>query len=74
MTEDQELKGVQTMFTDEGVMAWMEEHQMELRQSVSGQHFLYWSLGDRICGRSGSSCRWICSPIVAAEWTSWTLG
>lgn len=36
MTEDQELKGVQTMFTDEGVMAWMEEHQMELRQSVSG--------------------------------------
>ena len=45
MTEDQELKGVQTMFTDEGVMAWMEEHQMELRQSVSGQHFLYWSLG-----------------------------
>jgi hypothetical protein len=45
MTEDQELKGVQTMFTDEGVMAWMEEHRMELRQSVSGQRILYWSLG-----------------------------
>ena len=45
MTEDQELKGVQTMFTDEGVMAWMEEHRMELKQSVSGQRILYWSLG-----------------------------
>jgi hypothetical protein len=45
MTEDQELKSVQTMFTDEGVMAWMEEHRMELRQSVSGQRILNWSLG-----------------------------
>ena len=25
-------------------MAWMDEHVDELRRSVSGQHFLYWSL------------------------------
>jgi len=44
MTESQESKGVPPMFTDERVLAWMEEHLTELRQSVSGQRFLYWSL------------------------------
>jgi len=45
MTEDQESKGISQMFTDEWTLAWMEEHLKELRQSVSGQYFLYWSLG-----------------------------
>lgn len=44
MTEGQESKGVPPMFTDERVMEWMEEHLTELRQSVSGQRILYWSL------------------------------
>jgi hypothetical protein len=44
MPDNQESKGVPPMFNDERVLAWMEEHQMELRQSVSGQRFLYWSL------------------------------
>jgi len=44
MTEDQESKSVPPMFTDERVLAWMEEHVMELRQSVSGQRILYESL------------------------------
>ena len=44
MTEDQESKGVPPMFTDEWALAWMEEHVTELKQSVTGQHFLYWSL------------------------------
>ena len=44
MTEDQESKNVPPMFADEYMLAWMDEHVMELRQSVSGQHFLYWSL------------------------------
>jgi hypothetical protein len=30
---------------DPAVRAWFEEHQMEMRRNVSGQHFLYWSLG-----------------------------
>ena len=33
------------MSPDEWAQAWMEEHKMALRQSVSGNHFLYWSLG-----------------------------
>jgi hypothetical protein len=53
MAEDEELKDVQatfnkdvqSMFNDEWVMAWMEEHKMDLRKSVSGQSILYWSLG-----------------------------
>jgi hypothetical protein len=45
MTENQESKAVPSMFDDKYVLEWMEEHQMELKQSVSGQHFLYWSLG-----------------------------
>ena len=44
MTEDQESKGVAAMFADEQVQAWMEEHLAELKQSISGQRFLYWSL------------------------------
>ena len=44
MTEDQESKGVAAMFADEQVQAWMEEHLTELKQSISGQRFLYWSL------------------------------
>ena len=44
MTEDQKSKGVSPMFTDEWTLAWMEEHLTELRQSVSGQRILYWSL------------------------------
>ena len=44
MTEGQESKGVPPTFTDERVLAWMEEHLTELRQSVSGQHILYQSL------------------------------
>jgi len=44
MTEVQESKGVPPMFSDERVVAWMEEHEAELKQSVSGQRILYWSL------------------------------
>ncbi len=45
MDEKQKSKDVQSMFTDEYVQAWMEEHLMDLKQSVSGQRILYWSLG-----------------------------
>ena len=44
MTKGNELKSVPPMFTDERVLAWMEEHVTELRQSVSGQRILYQSL------------------------------
>ena len=44
MSEDQESKGIPPMFTDERVLAWMDEHVTELEQSVSGQRILYWSL------------------------------
>ncbi len=44
MTESQESKDVPPEFTDERVLAWMEEHMTELRQSVSGQRILYVSL------------------------------
>jgi len=44
MTEGPESKGVPSMFADERTLAWMEEHVTELRQSVSGQRILYWSL------------------------------
>jgi hypothetical protein len=43
-TKRQESKEVQSMFTDERVLEWMEEHVTELRQSVSGQRILYESL------------------------------
>ncbi len=44
MTESQGSKSIEAMFTDEWTRAWMEEHLPELRQSVSGQRILYWSL------------------------------
>ena len=44
MTDGNESKSVSSMFTDEHVLAWMEEHVTELRQSVSGQRILYESL------------------------------
>jgi uncharacterized membrane protein (DUF485 family) len=44
MTEGQEPKGVSPELTDEWVLTWMEEHQAELRQTVSGQRILYTSL------------------------------
>ena len=44
MTEAQQSKGIPPMFADEGVQEWMEGHVAELRQSVSGQYYLYWSL------------------------------
>ena len=44
MTESQESKVIPPMFTDERVLAWMEEHLPELKQSVSGQRILYTSL------------------------------
>src|SRR5262245_11986738 len=44
MTEGNESKSVQPLFTDERVLEWMEEHITELRQSVSGQRILYESL------------------------------
>jgi putative copper export protein len=44
MTEGQESKDVQSLFTDKWVLAWMEEHLTELRQSASGQRLLYQSL------------------------------
>ena len=44
MTDDQESNSVSSMFTDERVLAWMEEHVTELRHSVSGQRILYESL------------------------------
>jgi len=44
MNKSQESKEVSASFNDKGVQAWMEEHLMELRQSVSGQRILYQSL------------------------------
>src|SRR5262245_16117235 len=44
MTEGNESKSVPSLFTDERVLEWMEEHVAELRQSVSGQRILYESL------------------------------
>ncbi len=44
MTEDQKPKGISTMFSDERVVAWMEEHLGELRQSVLGPRIQYGSL------------------------------
>jgi ABC-type molybdate transport system permease subunit len=44
MAENQELKGIVSMFADERAAAWMEEHLPELGQYVSGQRLLYQSL------------------------------
>ncbi len=43
MTEGEQSK-VPAWLTDEGALAWMDEHANELRQSVSGQHFRNWTL------------------------------
>jgi hypothetical protein len=45
MTEDHESKSIPPELYDERALAWMKEHVTELRQSVSGQRILYWSLG-----------------------------
>ena len=45
MTEDHESKSIPSEFSDERALAWMEDHVAELKQSVSGQRILYWSLG-----------------------------
>ena len=45
MTEGRQSKDVPTWLTEEWALAWMEEHETQLRQFISGQHFLYWSLG-----------------------------
>jgi len=44
MTEDQKPKDIASMFADEWTLEWTKEHLPELRQSVSGQRFLYQSL------------------------------
>ncbi len=44
MTGDQETNRVSAMFSDEEVLAWMEEHEAEMRRYVSGQRILYQSL------------------------------
>jgi len=44
MTKSPEPKGRSPMFADERVLAWMEGHLPELRQSVFGQRLLYQSL------------------------------
>ncbi len=44
MTGNQGSKDLQAMFADEQVVAWMEAHLAELKQSISGQRYLYWSL------------------------------
>jgi hypothetical protein len=45
MTEAPEAKGVPTEFRDDRVLAWMGENLADLKRSVIGQRFLYWSLG-----------------------------
>jgi hypothetical protein len=44
MAEAKESKSVQSMFNDERVLEWMEEHVTELRHTVSGPRILYESL------------------------------
>src|SRR5215510_15627995 len=44
MTEANESKSVQSMFNDERVLEWMEEHVTELRHTASGPRILYESL------------------------------
>ncbi len=45
MAESQGSKGGPEWLADEQAQAWMEAHLANLKQSASGQHFLYWSLG-----------------------------
>ncbi len=44
MTKNHESKTIPPMFADERAQEWMEAHLTELKQSVSGQRFLYQSL------------------------------
>lgn len=44
MTESHDLNDVQSLFTDERALEWMEEHLPELKRFVSGQRLLYQSL------------------------------
>ena len=44
MTVSQRSKDVPVVSAEKEVQDWMEEHLAELKRSVSGQHFLYWSL------------------------------
>ena len=44
MTEANESKSVQSMFNDERVLEWMEEHVAELKHTASGPRILYESL------------------------------
>ena len=44
MAEGHEMNDVQSLFTDERALEWMEEHLLELKQFASGQRLLYQSL------------------------------
>jgi hypothetical protein len=44
MAEANESKSVQSMFNDERVLEWMEEHVTELKHTASGPRILYESL------------------------------
>jgi hypothetical protein len=44
MKKDQKSNDVPAMFSGEGEMEWMEEHRKELKQSVTGQRYLFQSL------------------------------
>ena len=44
MSKRQETNDLESMYKDEYVLKWMEEHVAELRQSISGQRILYESL------------------------------
>lgn len=45
MTDVQQSKDAQDWFASEDGLTWMDENAPKLRRSVSGNHFLYWSLG-----------------------------
>ena len=45
MTEEQQSNRIASYRPDEWERAWMEKNAPRLRRAISGQHFLYWSLG-----------------------------
>ena len=60
MTKHQESKDITTMFSDEGVLTWMDEHMTELREYVSGQRLLYQSLAiSFVIGLAAHVCGYI---------------
>jgi hypothetical protein len=73
MTKRQESKDVPAMFTDERVLAWMEEHVTELTVRFRAAHSVREPC-DWLRGWPGRSYRWIRSAIVGAERASRTLG